>query len=337
MLTARAMFSTVVNAGYLEPEQDYILGMLPFFHILAMMIFQLSTYRGFSLVVLPRFDPEHFLRVIEQYKIERLSLAPPLVTFLAKHPLVDKYDLSHVKIMGTGGAPLGVEVEAAAEKRIGAKLGQGYGMTEFCAPVTVSSETHSRPGASGRLIPNTEMKVKSLDTDADLPPNQPGELLFRTQSCLKGYYKNPEATRDVFTPDGFVRTGDIGYIDEDGFVFIIDRLKEMIKYKGHQIAPAELEDILTSHPAVEDSCCVRGIDPATGEEIPKAYVALRDPKQPVAPQELIEFVAAKVAGYKRVREVEVIDAIPKSLSGKVLRRELQVRENAKVSALKSRL
>lgn len=336
LLTAKAMLATVIGASYQEPDQDYLLGMLPFFHILALMIFQLTVYRGFGLVVLPRFDPEHFLRVIEKYKIERLSLAPPLVTFLAKHPLVDKFDLSHVKAMGVGGASLGIEIETAAEKRVGAKIMQGYGMTEFCAPVTISTDAYQRAGSAGRLMPNTELKVKSLDTDEDLPPNQPGELLFRTPSKLKGYYKNPEANRDVFTSDGFVRTGDIGYIDDDGFVYIIDRLKEMIKYKGHQIAPAELEDILTSHPAVEDSCCVRGLD-ASGEEIPKAFVALRENGPPVTAKELMEYVGAKVAGYKRVRELEVIDAIPKSLSGKVLRRELQERENAKRQAPKSRL
>lgn len=331
MLTSKAMFATVVNTSSIEPDSEYMLGMLPFFHILALMAFQFTIYRGFGLVVLPRFDPENFLRAIEQYKISRLSLAPPLVVFLAMHPIVDKFDLSHVEFMGVGGSSLSVEVEKAVEKRIGAKLCQGFGMTELCAPVTVSSETHARHGASGRLIPNTELKVKSLETDEDLPPNQPGELLFRTQGCLKGYYKDPEATKAVFTEDGFVRTGDVGYIDDDGFVYVVDRLKEMIKYKGHQIAPIELEEALISHPAVQDACCVRGKDKESGEEIPKAFVVLHE-SATASEDELIEYVSAKVAPYKRVREVEFISAIPKNMSGKSLRRQLQEREDAKVAS-----
>ncbi|KUF97293.1 Zinc finger CCHC domain-containing protein 7 [Phytophthora nicotianae] len=155
-------------------------------------------------------------------------------------------------------------------------------------------------------------------------------------ALMKGYYKNPEANRVTFTADGFVRTGDVGYIDEDGYIFIVDRLKELIKYKGHQVAPAEVEDVVNSHPKVADSGCVRGFDPATGEEIPKAFVVLKEGEN-LSEQELMDYVAGKVTGYKRVREVEFIDVIPKSLSGKILRRELQIRQNEKIKAMQSRL
>ncbi|KAE9160089.1 hypothetical protein PF002_g32700 [Phytophthora fragariae] len=153
---------------------------------------------------------------------------------------------------------------------------------------------------------------------------------------MKRYLNNPQATREVPTADGFVRTGDVGYIDQDGYIFIVDRINELIKYKGHQVAPAELEDVVNSHPQVADSCCVRGLDWATGDEIPKAFVVLKvNGERPLTAETLMEYVASKVAGYKRVREVEFIAAIPKSLSGKILRRQLQLQQDKPVEAARS--
>ncbi|KAG6613348.1 putative AMP-binding enzyme [Phytophthora cinnamomi] len=294
-LTARAMYACGILPAYREAEMEYVLGMLPFFHIMATMIFHVTIYKGVTMVVLPGFDPETFLSTVVKYKMTKLNLAPPLVTFLAKHPIVDKYDLSH---------------------RLGIQVLQGYGMTEFAGCATSSYPMTFRDGASGTLHPNTELKVQDLETGQELG--------------------NPEANRVTFTEDGFVRTGDVGYIDEDGYVFIVDRLKELIKYKGHQVAPAEVEDVVNSHPKVADSGCVRGFDPATGEEIPKAFVVLKEGES-LSEEELMEYVAGKVTGYKRVREVEFIDVIPKSLSGKILRRVLQIRQNEKMKATQSRL
>ncbi|KAH7484692.1 4-coumarate-CoA ligase 1 [Phytophthora ramorum] len=335
-LTARAMYACGLLPASRETDLEFVLGMLPFFHIMATMIFHVTIYKGITMVVLPGFDPEVFLQTVVKYKMSKLNLAPPLVTFLAKHPIVDKYDLSHVKHVGSGGAPLGKEVEHAVLDRLGVQVLQGYGMTEFAGCATSSYPTIYRDGASGTLHPNTELKVKDLETDEELGVNQTGELLFRTPALMKGYYKNPEANRVTFVEDGFVRTGDVGYIDEDGYIFIVDRLKELIKYKGHQVAPAEVEDVVNSHPKVADSGCVRGFDPATGEEIPKAFVVLKEGES-LTQQELMDYVAGKVTGYKRVREVEFIDVIPKSLSGKILRRVLQIRQNEKIKATQSRL
>lgn len=336
-LTARAMYASGMIPSYTVEKVEYLLGMLPFFHIMATMIFHISLYMGMAMVVLPGFDPNTFLRTAQKYKIKRLHLAPPIVKFLAKHPLVDKYDLSATTQASSGGAPLGKEVEHAVMQRLGIQVLQSYGMTEFAGVGTHSSITSHREGSSGTLYPNVELKVKCLETDEDLPTNKRGELLFRNPALMKGYFNNPQATRESFTDDGFVRTGDIGYIDDDGFVFIVDRLKELIKYKGHQVAPAEIEDVINSHPLVADSACVRGHDHVTGEEIPKAYVVLETGGNSLTSHELMEFVAAKVTGYKRVRELEFVDSIPKSLSGKILRHVLQIRENQKVTASRSRL
>ncbi|KAE9031470.1 hypothetical protein PF005_g118 [Phytophthora fragariae] len=335
-LTARAMFAAGMIPAYTVEKMDYLLGMLPFFHIMATLIFHISLYMGMSMVVLPGFHPSTLLRTAEKYKIKRLHLAPPLIKFLAKHPLVDKYDLSATTQASSGGAPLGKELEQAVLKRLNVQVLQSYGMTEFAGVGTHSSISCHREGSSGMLYPNVELKVKCLDTGVDLGPNQHGELLFRGPTLMKGYFNNPEATRETFTEDGFLRTGDIGYIDDDGFVFIVDRLKELIKYKGHQVAPAEVEDVVNSHPQVADSGCVRGHDPTTGEEIPKVYVVLEEGSS-LSADELMEYVATKVTGYKRAREVEFVDSIPKSLSGKILRRVLQMREDDKVKATRSRL
>ncbi|KUF89886.1 voltage-gated potassium channel subunit beta [Phytophthora nicotianae] len=335
-LTARAMFAAGMIPAYTVEKMDYLLGMLPFFHIMATLIFHISLYMGMSMVVLPGFQPDSLLRTAEKYKIKRLHLAPPLIKFLAKHPLVAKYNLSATTQASSGGAPMGIELEQAVLKRLNIQVLQSYGMTEIAGVGTHSSISCHREGSSGTLYPNVELKVKCLETGTDLPANKHGELLFRGPTLMKRYFNNPVATRESFTEDGFLRTGDIGYIDDDGFVFIVDRLKELIKYKGHQVAPAEVEDVVNSHPQVADSGCVRGHDLVTGEEIPKIYVVLVEGSALTA-EELMEYVAMKVTGYKRVREVEFIDSIPKSLSGKILRRVLQMRENEKMRASLSRL
>ncbi|KAJ8533237.1 hypothetical protein ON010_g14017 [Phytophthora cinnamomi] len=298
-LTARAMHASGIIPAYRESKTGCVLGMLPFFHIMMTMNFHVTLYLGKPMIVLPGFTPETFLKTVEKYKLDMINLAPPLVTFLAKHPIVDKCDLSHVKHVKSGGAPLGKEVERAVMQRLGIQVLQGYGMTEFVGCGCRSYPSVVRDGSSGTLHPNTELKVKDLETGEDLPANRTGELLFRTPAMMKGYYKNPDATRAAFTEDGFLRTGDLGYIDDDGFIFIVDRLKELIKYKGHQVAPAEVEDVVNSHPLVADSCCVRGRDLRTGEEIPKAFVVLKEGES-LTTKALMDYVAAKVAGFKRM-------------------------------------
>ncbi|EEY61916.1 4-coumarate-CoA ligase, putative [Phytophthora infestans T30-4] len=267
LLTGRALVAGAIMSSHSEQDMEYTVTVLPFFHIMTMLLFHMAYKIGWGTIVLPKFMPDEYLGAIVKYKVWNVFVAPPIVQFFAKHPIVDKYDLSCLKYIGAGGAPMGTEVEEAVFKRIGAK----------------------------------------------------------------GYYKNPEETEKSITEDRFVHTGDVGYIDNDGFIFIVDRVKEMIKYKGHQVAPAELEDVLHGHPAVVDSCCVRGRDEASGEEIPKAFVVLREGASSTA-EEIMGFVGEKVAPYKRVRQIEFLDAIPKTMSGKILRRQLQLRENNRMKA-----
>ncbi|KAG7384493.1 hypothetical protein PHYPSEUDO_002545 [Phytophthora pseudosyringae] len=333
-LSARNLLANALQVSHVEPEGENFLGLVPFFHIYGMMLIHLSILQGKSIVVLPRFMPDTFLEALSTYKIRTAHIAPPAVLFLAHHPLVEEFDLSSTEFVVSGGAPIGKQVESLVHKRLGLNVKQIYGMTEL-SPAVNYGEDHTRKpqGSAGRLVPNTELRVRCMSTDRDLGPNQEGELLYRGPQVMLGYENNHEANQSIFTEDGFLRTGDIGYIDDDGFVFVIDRAKELIKYKGHQVAPGELEDVLNHHPAIADCSCVRGQN-AQGEEIPKAFVVLKSPDSPnrPTPQDIMDYVAELVAPFKKVREVQFIEAIPKNASGKMLRRRLQERENRLHSA-----
>ncbi|ETO85001.1 hypothetical protein F444_01176 [Phytophthora nicotianae P1976] len=327
-LSARNMLSNALQVDHVQDLCGYSLGLLPFFHIYGMMMMHLSMYQGAAKVILPRFEPETFLNALSTYKIRAAHIAPPVALFLAHHPLVEKYDISATQFLVSGGAPMGKEVEKLVKDRLKVTVKQAYGMTEASPAVNYAEDANRKPGSVGRLLPNTQLRVKCTATDKDLGVGEHGELLYKGPQVMLGYSNNAEANKSVFTEDRFLRTGDIGFIDEDGFVFIVDRVKELIKYKGHQVAPAELEDVLNHHPQISDACCVRGKD-AMGEEIPKAYVVLKDPTNAAGLKEedVMDFVASKVAPFKKVRQVEFIDAIPKSATGKILRRELQAYEN----------
>ncbi|POM79308.1 4-coumarate-CoA ligase [Phytophthora palmivora] len=327
-LSARNMLSNTLQISHVENLGGHSLGLMPFFHIYGIMLMHLSIYQSATKVILPRFEPETFLNALSTYKIRVAHIAPPLALFLAHNPLVEQYDISATKFLVSAGAPMGKKVEKLVKDRLNATVKQTYGMTETSPGVNYAEETCHKSGSVGRLLPSTQLRVKCITTDKDLGVGEHGELLYKGPQVMIGYSNNAEANKSVFTENRFVRTGDIGFIDEDGFVFIVDRLKEMIKYKGHQVAPAELEDVLNHHPQISDACCVRGKD-AFGEEVPKAYVVLKDPTNAIGLTEadVMDFVASRVAPFKKVRQVEFISAIPKSATGKILRRELQIHEN----------
>jgi acyl-CoA synthetase (AMP-forming)/AMP-acid ligase II len=330
MLTHHNLVSNMAQTESVETitANDVLVGILPFFHIYGMLvIMNASLYQGATIVTMPRFDMEGFLQLIQQYKISRAHLVPPIVLGLTKHPIVDKYDVSSLKVIISGAAPLGADLTAACSKRLNCVVKQGYGLTET-SPVThvdLDDPSKIKPGSVGKPIPNTEVRIVDNLESKDLGENERGEIWLRGPQVMKGYLNNPVATAMTIDKEGWLHTGDIGYVDEDGYFYIVDRLKELIKYKGMQVAPAELEAVLLTHPAVADAAVIPIPDEEAGE-IPKAFVVL---KGEATPDEIMEFVAKKVAPHKKVRRLEVIDQIPKSLSGKILRRLLVDQERAK--------
>jgi acyl-CoA synthetase (AMP-forming)/AMP-acid ligase II len=247
------------------------------------------------------------------------------VLALARHPLVDRYDVSTMRHLMSGAAPLPEPVARACVARLGCLLRQGYGLTET-SPVT---HAHPRRGeirltSVGVAVPNTEFRIVDLATRTDVAPGDTGEIWIRGPQVMKGYLHNPQATREMIDDDGWLQTGDLGYADADGYLYVVDRVKELIKYKGLQIAPAELEAVVLAHPAVADVAVIPSPDEEAGE-VPVAYIVLK-PGATAGSDEIREFTAGRVAPYKRLRRVEFVDAIPKVPSGNILRRQLVERE-----------
>lgn len=332
MLTHRNLVANIAQVEGLEPitETDTLIAILPFFHIYGLLIILNSCLRnGGTIVTLPRFDLEEFLQVLQDYKVTRAPLVPPIVLALAKHPLVDKYNLSHLNVVLCGAAPLSEELSAECAKRLNCIVKQGYGMTET-SPIThvmPDKNGHKRLGSVGPVVRSTEARIIDTGSGEDLATNQRGELLIRGPQVMKGYLNNPEATANTVDSEGWIHTGDIAYIDEDGYFYVVDRVKELIKYKGYQVAPAELEALLLTHPAIADAAVIPSPNEEAGE-IPKAFVVLK-PEQSATAAEIIEFVADQVSPQKKVRSLEFVESIPKSASGKILRRVLVEQERAK--------
>lgn len=332
MLTHRNVLANICQAQPLMSvsEDDVLIDALPFFHIAAWVIlFHMGLYHGGTIVTLPRFDLEQFLRTMQDRRVTRTLLVPPIVLALAKQPIVDRYDLSAFKAFLVGAAPLGESVARACAERLGCVVQQVYGLTE------TSPLTHMNPedpaklklASVGTCVPNTECKVVDLATGQDLGTNQQGEIWVRGPQIMKGYLNRPDATAATIDREGWLHTGDIGYADEDGHLYIVDRVKELIKYKGYQVAPAELEAVLLSHPAIADAAVIPSPDEEAGE-VPKAFVVL---KGPITPDEIMAYVAERVAPQKKIRRVAIIEQIPKTASGKILRRLLVERERVSVA------
>ncbi|WP_328312180.1 AMP-binding protein [Streptomyces sp. NBC_00442] len=332
MLTHRSIATNLAQLHPLVPmvPGDRILAVLPFFHIYGMTALLNAPLRaGATVVVLPRFDLDQFLRAIETHRITGLYVAPPIVLALAKHPAVARYDLSSLDYVVSAAAPLDSALAHACSARLGLPpVRQAYGMTEL-SPGThvVPLATADQPaGTVGKLLPSTEMRILRLDDPArDAEPGAEGEIAIRGPQVMKGYLGRPEATAELIDADGWVHTGDVGRVDEDGWLYVVDRVKELIKYKGFQVAPADLEALLLTHPGVADAAVVGVVD-ADGNEVPKAFV-VRGPGAPdLGADEVMAYVAERVAPYKKVRRVTFVEAVPRAASGKILRRELRQRE-----------
>jgi acyl-CoA synthetase (AMP-forming)/AMP-acid ligase II len=273
MLTHRNLVANICQTSALarSRQDERWVGVLPFFHIYGLVaIMNLSLYRGATIVTMPRFELAEFLRVVQEYRITRASLVPPIVLALAKHPMVDEFDLSSLDLINNGAAPLSAEREIACGKRLGCRMQQGYGLTET-SPTThwVGDErAGTMPGSIGPPVPNTECRIVDVATGADAAAGELGELLIRGPQVMKGYLNNPQATARTIDPDGWLHTGDIARVEADGSTRIVDRIKELIKYKGYSIAPAELEALLLTHPAIIDAAVIGLPDDEAGE-VPK--------------------------------------------------------------------
>jgi len=309
-------------------ELDTLICVLPLFHIYGLVVvLNMGLYSGSTIVMMPRFDLESFLKAVQDYNVSLAHVVPPIVLALSKNPIVDNYKMPNLRTIFSGAAPLGEDLTRACMDRLGCNIRQGYGMTET-SPVTHSSPApplDAKFGSVGVAAPNTECKIIDLDTGAPVGPGEKGEVCVRGPQIMKGYLNKPEATAQTIDAEGWLHTGDIGYADEDGHFFIVDRAKELIKYKGFQVPPAELEAVLLSHPCIADAAVIPYPDDEAGE-VPKAIIVL---KETAAPEEILVFVAQRVAPHKRIRHLEFVDKIPKSPSGKILRRVLVEMEKEK--------
>ncbi|HKS71268.1 MAG TPA: AMP-binding protein [Ktedonobacterales bacterium] len=313
-------------------EDDVQIDVLPFYHIAAWVIFaHMGLYQGGTTITLPRFDLAEVLQKMQDYGVTCTLFVPPIVLALAKQPIVDNYDLSKFRLCVVGAAPLPDSVGRGFVERIGCTMQQAYGLTE------TSPLTHVNPGdnmakllAAGVCLPNTECKIVDTATGAELGVGEQGEVLIRGPQVMRGYLGRPDATAATIDAEGWMRTGDIGYADEDGYFYIVDRVKELIKYKGYQVPPAELEAILQAHPAIADAAVIPSPDEEAGE-VPKAFVVLKPGAEATA-DEIMAYVAGQVAPQKKIRRVEFIETIPKTGSGKILRRVLVEQERAAMGA-----
>lgn len=301
---------------------ETVLGVLPLFHIYGMQLIMNATLAQANTLVLFRgFQLEEFLSAVEHHRVTRAFVVPPILLALAKSPATQQADLSSLRTLISGAAPLSAQLAGELQTVLSARVIQGFGMTET-SPATHISVDACDAAAVGKLVPNMEMRIVDPATLRDLAPGGDGELWVRGPNIMKGYLGKPQETAEVLTPQGWLRTGDIGHVDGSGVLTITDRLKELIKYKGFQVAPAELEATIVTHPNVLDVAVV-GLPDAEAGEIPKAFVVKRAGSALTA-DEVIDHARARLAHYKRVRLVEFVDAIPRSASGKILRRQLKV-------------
>ncbi|MEP6297088.1 MAG: AMP-binding protein, partial [Ilumatobacter sp.] len=326
MLTHRNLVANIeqVQHAILYTDDEVALAALPFFHIYGMQVLMNGLIaNGVTVISMPRFDMVEALQAVQDLKITRFFAVPPIILGLAKHPVVDQYDMSSVRQIFSGAAPLGAELAVEAGARLGCEVVQGFGMTELSPVSHCTVEGQFRAGTSGVTVSNTESRVVDPDTGEDQGVGGRGELWVRGPQVMKGYLNNDEATAATIDADGWLHTGDVAIIDEAGHMTIVDRLKELIKFKGFQVAPAELEALIITHPKVADVAVIGVPDDEAGE-VPKAFVTAVD-GETVTLAEIQELVGRHLVSYKQIQLLEVVEAIPKSAAGKILRKELRAR------------
>lgn len=339
MLTHKGLVSSVAqqvdgdNPNLYLHSEDVVLCVLPLFHIYSLNSVLLCSLRaGSAILLMQKFEIGSLLDLVQRFKITVAPVVPPIVLAIAKNAQIESYDLSSIRIVLSGAAPLGKDLEDALRRRLPkATFGQGYGMTEAGPVLSMCLAFAKEPfpmksGSCGTVVRNAQMKIVDPDTGVSLPYNQPGEICIRGPQIMKGYLNDAESTTRTIDEDGWLHTGDIGYIDEDEEVFIVDRVKEIIKYKGFQVPPAELEAILITHPSIADAAVVPQKDEVAGE-VPVAFV-VRSNGFDLTEDEIKQFVAKQVVFYKKLHKVYFIHAIPKSTAGKILRKDLRAKLSA---------
>eukprot|EP01018_Ginkgo_biloba_P002214 Gb_19734 [translate_table: standard] len=322
LIAITSIFCTVMDVE--TSCKDVYLCTIPLFHMYGLAFFACGLLGiGATVVIMPKFKIEDLLLSIQKYRVTHLPVAPPIVMALSNAHVGSKYDLSSLKEVTSGGAPLGRDQMESFKSRFpGVLILQTYGLTETSGPATLSEASEGRCyGSVGKLVPNLEAKVVDPDTKMSMPPNKRGELWLRGPIIMKGYCNDKEATSLALDSEGWFHTGDACYIDEEGRIYIVDRLKELIKYKGFQVAPAELEDILLSNPEIEDAAVIPYVDEVAGE-IPMACI-VRKPGSNLREEDVINFVGIQVAPYKKIRRVTFVNSVPRSPSGKIIRRNLR--------------
>lgn len=330
MLTHRMLVSNIMQMLQVLPipADSVTLAFLPMFHIFGFTFVTMAGLAaGTRLVTVPRFEPESFLNALATYRVSRLGVVPPVIQFLAANPMLDSYDLSCLDHIICGAAPLAYALEDKVSQRLKRTVVQAFGMTEASGAVTFTHPDRKRMGSSGQLVPGTQGRVIDPATGADVARGAQGEIWFRGPQQFIGYLNQPAATAETITPDGWVRTGDLGYFDADGYLFITDRLKELIKVKGFQVAPAELEGLLLTHPSVADVAVISRPDERSGE-LPVAYIV---PRGTLDAQEIKVWLAERVVAYKQLADVVQCEIIPKTSSGKILRRMLRAQDAQRIA------
>lgn len=325
MLTHRNLVANLAQIeSLLRPENsERVLAVLPFFHIYGMqVVLNLYLKNGKTVVTMPKFELPDFLATIQDHRTDMVFIAPPVAVALAKHPMVDSYDVSAMKVLFSGAAPFDKQLADAVIARLGVKVRQGYGMTEM-SPVSHGIRVDDAGdamsiGTIGQIIANTECRVVDPETGQD---GHAGELWVRGPQVMRGYLNNEKATAETIVEDGWLRTGDIVEV-ADGLFTVVDRLKELIKVSGYQVPPAELEALLLTHPGIADAAVI-GIPDEKRGEVPKAFVVKQADADGLTEDAVMEFVAERIAPHKKIRSVAFIDAVPKSASGKILRKDLK--------------
>ncbi|KAI6211564.1 4-coumarate--CoA ligase 3 [Aphelenchoides besseyi] len=304
-------------------RNEHIQSVLPFYHTFGFSTTLVALFGGSSCVIVRKFEPRIFLKTIQDYRIRIVFMVPPMILFLSKSPLINEYDLNSINYIQAGAAPLSSEIIELVKHRLPniKQISQGYGMTEmsFANHFPVFGADNSQ--ASGKLMSNCQMKIVDLESRKPLGTNKRGEICIRGPIRMIGYFNRPDATREIFDDDDFIRTGDVGFVDDAGLIYVVDRIKELIKVKGYQVAPAELEALLLTNPRIRD-CAVFGVPHSQNGEAPRAFVVPADQKLTV--DEVLEFVRTRAAPYKQLLGgVQFTDSIPKSPSGKIIRRTLK--------------